>query len=114
MGIIVLLFGLAALAISICSLVCFVMVLIQMFNRGEQTMGIVCIVLAFCSGIGTLIAFVYGWIKASEWGLKKVMLAWTGCMAASFLLAIVYFVAIAAMISQDPALRQQIQQMQQN
>ena len=60
------------------SLVCFVMVLMQMFKRGQTGLGIACIVL-LCCGIGGLIAFVYGWIKNSEWGLRNVMIVWTIC-----------------------------------
>ena len=59
------------------SLVCFVLVIIQMFSNGESTMGIVCLVTILC-GIGGLIAFVYGWIKSGAWGIQNIMFAWTG------------------------------------
>jgi hypothetical protein len=59
------------------SLVCFILVLVQMFNRGQTTLGIVCIVLLFCCGIGGLVAFVYGWMKHREWGITNVMIAWS-------------------------------------
>ena len=71
--------GLQAVA-GVASLVCFVLVLIQMFQRGQTTLGVVCIVLAFCVGIGGLIAFIYGWVKSREWGLSTVMLIWTVCI----------------------------------
>jgi hypothetical protein len=61
------------------SLVCFIMVLVQMFQRGQSTLGIVCAVLALC-GIGILIAFIYGWIKHREWGITNIMYAWTACI----------------------------------
>ena len=67
------------------SLICFILVLVQMFNRGQTGLGIACIVLAFCCGIGGLVAFVYGWIKNSEWGLRNVMLVWTACIIAGFI-----------------------------
>src|SRR5438094_10081132 len=38
-------------------LVCYILVLIKMFQAGEQTMGIICIVLTLCCGIGGLVAF---------------------------------------------------------
>ncbi len=62
------------------SLVCFILVLIQMFQRGQTVLGIVCIVLCFVIGIGALIAFIYGWVKSREWGLYNVMLVWTVCV----------------------------------
>ena len=45
--IVVILQGLSSLC-GLVSLVCFIMVLVQMFKRGETTMGIVCIVTLFC------------------------------------------------------------------
>jgi hypothetical protein len=41
---------------GITSLVCFVMVLVKMFQNGKTGLGIACIVLVFCCGIGGLIA----------------------------------------------------------
>ena len=73
------------------SLVCFILVLIQMFQRGQTTLGVVCIVLIFCFGIGGLIAFIYGWMKHREWGITNVMYAWTGCIALSILGNALYF-----------------------
>jgi peptidoglycan biosynthesis protein MviN/MurJ (putative lipid II flippase) len=61
------------------SLVCFILVLVEMFRRGNTGLGIACIVLALCCGIGGLVAFVYGWIRHREWGLTNVMIIWTVC-----------------------------------
>jgi hypothetical protein len=62
------------------SLVCFILVLIQMFQRGQTGLGIACIVLLFCCGIGGLIAFIYGWVKHREWGITNLMMIWSGCV----------------------------------
>lgn len=59
------------------NLICFIMVVIQMFQRGATTMGIVCIVLALCCGLGGLIAFIFGWVKAGQWNISKLMTVWT-------------------------------------
>jgi hypothetical protein len=59
------------------SLVCYVLVLIKMFQNGQTGLGIACIVLLLCCGLGGLIAFVYGWIKAGEWGITNIMMIWT-------------------------------------
>ena len=77
LGIIGIILNLLFFLVGIVVLVCFIMVLVQMFKHEQNGLGIACIILAFCTGIGPLIAFVYGWIKAKEWDLKKVMLAWT-------------------------------------
>jgi hypothetical protein len=68
-------------ASSLVSFVCFVVVLIQMFQRGATGMGILCIVLTLCCGIGVLIAFVYGWVKATEWKISNLMIVWTIALA---------------------------------
>ena len=65
------------------SLICFILVVIQMFQRGHTGLAITCIVLAFCCWIGGFIAFIYGWVKHREWGLTNVMAVWTGCWIAS-------------------------------
>lgn len=72
-----LVFGVASLV----GLVCFILVLIQMFQRGATGMAIACIVLSFCCGIGGLIAFIYGWTKAGVWNLGNVMTVWTVAFA---------------------------------
>lgn len=95
MAVLGILFLLVAIACSIGGLVCFILVVIQMFKNEQTGLGIACIILA---GIGYLIAFVYGWIKAAEWDLKKVMMAWTGLFAGHLISIILYvvFVGIAA------------------
>lgn len=62
------------------SVVCFILVLIQMFQRGQTTMGIVCIVLAICCGLGGLVAFIFGWVNHRPWGITNVMIIWSACV----------------------------------
>ena len=61
---------------GLATLVCFILVVIAMFQHQQTGLGIICIVLAFCA-IGVVIAFVYGWMKSSEWRLQNVMIIWT-------------------------------------
>jgi len=72
-------------------LICFILVLIQMFQRGQTGLGIACIVLVFCCGIGGLIAFVYGWMNAKAWDIQNIMMAWTACIIAGILINIILF-----------------------
>jgi hypothetical protein len=69
--------GLATLV----SFICFVLVLIQMFQRGTTGMAIACIVLSLCCGLGGLVAFIYGWAKARDWNIGNLMTAWTVAFA---------------------------------
>jgi len=66
---------------GITSLVCFILVLIQMFQRGYTGLGVACIVLLFCCGIGGLVTFVFGWMKAREWNMVNLMIIWSVAIA---------------------------------
>ena len=72
-------FGLLGFACGIASLVFFIQVVMQMFKREEsKTLGIICVVLTLVAGgIGPIIAFIFGWTKAKEWDIKKLMTSWT-------------------------------------
>jgi hypothetical protein len=89
-----------SLLIGLGSLVCFILVVIQMFKHNETTIGILSIVLAFC-GIGFLLAFIYGWIKASEWNIKNLMLAWTALVILSILIQVVAIATGASAMPQQ-------------
>jgi hypothetical protein len=68
-------------AAGLVSFICFIVVLIQMFQHGATGMGILCIVLGFCCGLGGVIAFIYGWMKAGEWHIVNLMTVWTVAVA---------------------------------
>ena len=53
---------------------CLVLVIIEMFNKGQKGLGIVRIVLSLCFGICGLIALIWGW---SASGNKKLMTTWS-------------------------------------
>jgi hypothetical protein len=73
--------------LAIASLVYFILVVVQMFKHDQSVMGIVCIVFFLCSGGGQIIAYIMGWVKAGEWGIKSLMWQWTGVWVAIVLLA---------------------------
>jgi hypothetical protein len=83
---------------GIVSLVCYILVIVQMFQHGKTGLGIACLLLLLC-GVGALIAFVYGWMNASQWGIKNIMMIWTACIVVSILcnLAFVAMGGMAAM-----------------
>src|SRR5262249_4220228 len=62
---------------SLINLVCFILLVVKMFQNGKTGLGVLCIVLLFCCGIGNVVAFIYGWIKSAEWNLRTVMMVWT-------------------------------------
>jgi hypothetical protein len=61
---------------AVVQLVCFILVLIKIFQSGQTGLGIACAVLA-CCGIGFLIVFIYGWVKSREWGITNIMTIWS-------------------------------------
>jgi hypothetical protein len=90
--------------IGLVALVCFVLVVVKMFQAGDTTMGIICVVGVLACGIGVLVAFVYGWIKSSEYKIQQVMLIWTAAIVVNIVLS----VATVVMTGGDAL--QQIQQ----
>ena len=85
--------------VGIVSLVCFIMVIVKMFQNDQQTMGIVCIVGIFCC-FGGILAFILGWINNAAWGIRNIMLIWTGCIVVGIILNIIAFSTGAATIPQ--------------
>lgn len=70
------------------SLVCYVIVLIKLFQTEGALKGILAVI---CG----LYAFVWGWINAARFNLKNVMLAWTALIVVS--LALGMFTGMSAM-----------------
>ena len=71
--------------VGLASLVCWIMVLIKIFkdNVGLGVLGIFC----------WLFTFIYGWVKAKEYQVRKVMMAWTVLIVAGAILYVVFFAA---------------------
>jgi len=59
-----------AILVSLGSLVCWILVLVKIFQAGNIGIGVVGI-------ICPLVAFIYGWTKADEYKIKNIMLIWT-------------------------------------
>jgi len=61
------------LVLALPSLVCLIIVIKSMFDNGSSGLGIATIILTLVCGIGSLIAFVWGWMNVGG----KVMIVWT-------------------------------------
>jgi hypothetical protein len=72
------------------ALVCYILVIVQMFQHGKTGLGIACLLLLLLCGVGGLVAFIYGWVNANEWGIKNIMLLWTACIIVSLLRNVVF------------------------
>ena len=89
------------------ALVCAILVGVKMIQHEQKGLGIATIILCFCTGIGQLIALIYGWMKAKEWNMKGLMMALTVTLLGS-LLFFAGYVKFGVRIAQD--VQQQIQQ----
>ena len=69
------------IAVGIVSLLCYFFVIYQMFDKAESFIAIICLVGICVFGLGGIVAFIYGWIKAREWEIVPVMAIWSGCVA---------------------------------
>jgi hypothetical protein len=81
---------------GVASLVCFILVLVKMFQTNQTTLGVVCIILTLCTGVGPLIGFIYGWIKVTEWNIKNVMLVWTGIFVLNIIIGIGFWAQLGS------------------
>jgi hypothetical protein len=59
-----------AILVGLGSLVCWIMVVVKIFQSGNVGLGILGI-------LCPLFTFIYGWVKADEFGIKNLMLIWT-------------------------------------
>lgn len=82
--------GIASTVVGIGTFVCFIMVLIKLFQREGAGMGI----LGLICGIYT---YIWGWIHARDENLQKIMLIWTVLMVLSIIAGIVMGIASATM-----------------
>ena len=69
------------LVLAVPSLICLIIAWISMFKQGKTGLGVASIILTFVCGIGSLIAFVWGWMNGNV--DTKVMVAWTALTVAS-------------------------------
>lgn len=84
--------GLVLLVVGgIGSLVCWIMILIKMFQNDKPLIGILGIL---CG----LWAFIWGWMKSSSLGLKKTMMLWSACFVLSIVGNVIYGAAMVSKI----------------
>jgi hypothetical protein len=76
-----------SMLLALAAFVCYVMVVIQIFQHGETGMGLACSIGLLACGLGYLLAFIYGWVKAGPWRLNNIMLVWTACFVINLILS---------------------------
>ena len=61
------------IVLMIVGLVCYVAVIKELWDD-NSTYGIICLVTTFCTGIGGLVLFIWGWFQHE---LRPTMIVWT-------------------------------------
>ncbi len=77
--------SLLAIPIWLASVTCDILIIIKIFKANQVGLGVLAI---FCP----LFTFIYGWMKANEWGTKQIMLIWSALVGVSILLNIIVMV----------------------
>lgn len=76
--------SLVATASAIVAVICFIILVVKMFQAGDPMMGILSLILCIC-GIGFLFAIVVGWLNVDKYKARQLMPIFT----ISFILMVV-------------------------
>ena len=87
--------------VGIGCLVCHILVIVKMFQAGQTGLGVACIILLFCCGIGLFITLIYGWMKAKDWNISTLMTIYTVLFIGNWALAGARFGEIRAQIEKQ-------------
>ncbi len=85
----------AAVVFLLGNFICFLSVLIKLFQSGEKAMGIASIVLLPFLGLGGLIAFIAGWVNSSYWRNRPEMIVWACCIIGILVTLLVAYVTVS-------------------
>src|SRR5262245_19559043 len=72
--------GIAFLELAALVAICYLGLVVFFFSKREIGIGVLCTFFFVCTGLlpfGVLLALVFGWLKAAQWGLKAFMAVWT-------------------------------------
>lgn len=76
--------------LGIVNLVCFVAVLLKMFQHEDASLAMISIVLTVCTGVGIFLAFIGGWMGVAKYDALRLMGFWTAISIAQTLFGIAY------------------------
>lgn len=76
----------AGMGVGLALFICFVVVVVKMFQNGATGLAIGSLVgFCFC-GIGYFVALIGGWVNAGSWRIKPLMAIYTALMLAYFVI----------------------------
>lgn len=106
--------GMAAI-LFLAAFLCFVIVVVKMFQKNEPAIGVVSIVSMCIAFIGFMVTLIYGWMRAREWNIKGLMTIYTICLLGSIILGLSWMSVSATNVmnaaKNNPQLQQRIQEL---
>ena len=67
--------------------VCFILIVVKMFQNGSTGLGIATILSSCLCGIGMIVALIFGWLNADAWRIRQLMLVYTVALIGMFITA---------------------------
>ena len=65
-------------------LVCHILICVKMIQAGQTGLGVACLIVWLCCGIGFFITLIYGWVKAKPWNITTLMIVYTAVLVGYF------------------------------
>jgi hypothetical protein len=81
------LIGIVALLVGLGCLICFIIVLIKLFQNEGALKGILGLICA-------LYTFIWGWMNANRYGIRNIMMIWTLLFIIQFVLNFAFGVSL--------------------
>jgi hypothetical protein len=82
-------------------LVCHILICVKMIQSGQTGLGIVCLIVWLCCGIGFFITLIYGWVKAKPWNITTLMIVYTVLFIGNFAISGARYGEIKAQIEKQ-------------
>lgn len=87
--------------IYLVGLVFYILIVVKMFQNGQTGVGIASII-GICCCYGPFLVIIYGWMKASEWKMKPIVLSYTILFVVNVILAVYVAIVVMAIIAKLP------------
>ncbi len=73
---------------GLAALVCYIIIIVRMFQNGDTTLGIIGLVGLICC-IGYVITYVMGWVNSTKYRSMPIMPIWTACFIVAVICGLV-------------------------
>ncbi len=74
--------------VPLMTLACFGLVVGKLLRQGEVFAAAISLICLFLCGLGLFVALAYGWSKAGEWRIRRLMMAYSLSLVLCFILPV--------------------------